>query len=473
MKPIQYIIQSYFQRGFHGVMTLIMSMIFLIAASLTMLLSTKENGVIYWFFLCSIILVSSVVVLYLREVTATDASALIPNYRKKQLIAAGIILTPFLLCPVVIACIKGVPVLSCLAMLLCIVSFFIFVVVNNIPDTLQMLVLIPLWLVYELLGLEPSLGFIGSFSEITGFGSDNLFALFVTGVSLALIGYFSVRFLRGNTKKPGDSDKAGIDPFTASYDKIDTISARLVFRKIDRLFNNLQKRKSSFSSYVRLYQYALFSPSSSLIFDMAFIFASVISYVVIVYFYVTNAGFNSVQKIAPLIFLIYHLGAVSFTTDFLQHRDRMPALWLQSRLSSRREVAKVILLTYLAVAGRQYLKITVLLLLLPLLIPAIANPEYIPVLSAGVLPFIVLISFSLILSDRITSFSCWGWSVSNTLLACLVLGMTFGICRIFYYSQPFWLFFLLITPFSLLFLWRAFNKWAETEMNFTGPEFSL
>ncbi len=479
MRAIQYIIQSYFQRGFLQVLILVVAIFTLLITSLVTL--GADLGYLNYrlnYFLLAMFAASGLVSDHLRAVTADDACSLIPYYRKKQLITAGILLAPFVFVPVLTAFIKGLPVLSLLAILLSIMSAVIVAIDRSFENGFRSLVmLIVLWLVYELLGFELSAKFIGSFSEMTGFGSNSFFALLVIGISLVLSIWFSVRYLQGEIKETRDTDSLGFDCFTMNYDRQDSITTKLVCRKMHRLITSLQKRVAVFLDHVRLYQYALFDPRSSLMFDTmlfyAFAFMYLLLFFVFFYSHISFATDRSFSNTPPTIFIMYIMFSLNITREFLQHRDRLPSLWLSSRLASRRQFAKAVFATYMMVCGRKYLQATLLTLPFSLIIPGCNYPAFLLFMAAGVVPFIVLAAFSLLLSDRVTSYNCIGWWSISVVVVLPTYVLGFRIFKLLAYPLVCISILLVLVLLSVLLLLYAFNVWADTEMDFKGPELSL
>jgi hypothetical protein len=418
-------------------------------------------------------LISGMVAIYLKEVTVSDSCALIPGYRKKQLITAALVLCLYMVVPAIVLSIRGLPVFNVMALLLLIAGTLVAHTDNTQLMGRQFLPLVPIWLAYELLDIQPNFEFIGSFSQLTGFSSNTPFALLVIALAVIIGGRFVIRFMRGETIYPQSPQISQTSYILATYDKVDPVSAKFLSGKMSRLYRRMKEERRRYSDLIRLYQYALFNPRSTLFADPT-LSTVVIFYLYMYYLVYHSKSFDTVLELAPLLFMIYQLMAVGVTTEFLQHRDRLPSLWLQSPLPARTDITRAVIFTYLAVAGKQYLKVSLALALLPVFVPAYARPEYLLLIAVGLLPYIFLIALSLAQSEEITSPTCWGWAVFNLVFSMVMFLFNISFSHDFKNPLAYHVFLLLMIPVSAVYLWYVYRGWAtDTEMNFAGPEATL
>ena len=121
MKAIHVILLNFFQGNFFAMLGLIVSIIFWITATMSSLTTIKSLEQVHhhWsLFFIPLVFMLFILAANLRGLVLTNAGALLPNFRQKQLIAVGLLLAVFLVWPVAITGLNGFPVLNSLAMFL-------------------------------------------------------------------------------------------------------------------------------------------------------------------------------------------------------------------------------------------------------------------------------------------------------------------------------------------------------------------
>ena len=475
MKPkaIGYILLSYFQQNFLNILGTVIGTILLLVASIAALgnpEAVKEKIVPTWnYFLVALLFILYVSAMQMKGLIKSNATALFPHYRRYLLMALGLVLAVFLVWPVVITGIRGVPVLASLAMFLflsCLMLGGLFLFGDNVI-VLGALI----WLgklVHEMLGFKSRIKIFGDFTDFSLLGSKSLFPIMVILFS-AVVLFFIARYL---LEAPPDFSGKKVDisnQYAKDYDRTNTLTAFLAKRNISLMLKNNREKKGSLFHIARLLQPALFSPAYASFTQQLVGIPMLIFYLGTVFYVLLGTKLDS--RIIPFLLFIYYMAGAMITTDFLQHRQRFPLLWVQAQLNSRKAFAKAIILTYFMVLVKQHLAVSLGMLILPVFFPVIGVLRLLPIIILGFLVFIMLLSFSLLVSDLVRSPECKGWTLFNIIGG--ILGLTYAIIafKLSFNNTPgTWIFIIVLTVIIALLLWSAYKKWSNTELNFIGPQ---
>jgi len=480
MKSIPYILMSYFQQHFFGVIAIVIGLIaFLVANVLTFTQESAppNDSLRHWFaFLCALIMILAGMASHLKRLIQSQACALYPHYRRNQAIAAGIILMFFVGWPVFITAITGFPAIITLAMFLTTTSLILWMLFRFDESVLIFCVVIwSLRLVYEMLGLDTEYRIFRSLADASIFGSQSVFAILVAVLAGIALYLFFRYFLTVPIQRIWSENSRNPDPYAAEFEKTDASTLRMINRK---LADQLEKQKGpqiSLNRMTNMLQFSLFSPRYIVPLQGLWGFLVLALHLLTVFFiFILKNDFWMVEEsivLSALIFLFY-LSVTILTTDFLQHRNRMPAIWMQAQFCSREEFARATMLTVFKIGIKQYLIMALIILVATILISSFSFFSLLSLLAIGLLIYIIVICLSLLWSDEIRSTNCKGWTITNTLLAVMVLIITAS--NRFAFSNPriTWLVILGMTLLSLFLLRMAFRKWSETEMDFLGPDLS-
>ena len=173
----------------------------------------------------------------------------------------------------------------------------------------------------------------------------NLWPLYAIIISLLLLIFFCRWFLRGHPVMPRSNRQRDKQIYIATGEMASSGSIRVASRTI----HILAKRKTAPFRLVRLLHFGIFSPVFTVNGAYAFVcFISLLVFFLVAHRYVGAKGGFAFQAL-PLVCVFT---TVIFTVDFLSHRTRMPALYLQSRLPSRKAFADAVLYSYLLTAGK-------------------------------------------------------------------------------------------------------------------------
>jgi hypothetical protein len=473
MKPkaIGYILLSYFQQDFWGILATVIAIFILVAASFTAVVDPgvgmeKIESIWHWL-LGAYLAVLYISAAHMERLIASDANALLPHYRRYLLIALGLVMVVFLVWPVVITGIRGFPVLTSLAMFLFIPCLMIggaFIGANII--VLGVMV----WLgklLHEMLGLKSKIMIFGDFSNFSLLGSKSVFPILVILFSGIVLYLFARNFLKASVYF--SQKKTYIrSPFDKGYDKMDALTDVIFKRNMERLLKNNRDKKRSLFHISRLLQTSLFSPGYASITQALVSIAVIIFYVgTIMYVFGTDI---SDLAIIPTLLVFYYAAAGMISTDFLQHRQRMPLIWMQAQLNSRKAFAKATILTYVIVVVKQHLALSLGMLIMPVFFPAVSVLRLLPLIILGFLVFIILLSLSLLFSDQVLSPKCNGWLQFNIIVGILIFILARNALKLLFNTPGTWIFIIVLAVFTGFLLWRAYKKWSDTEFNFTGPQ---
>jgi hypothetical protein len=473
MKSLRYILLSYFQQNFFGILGTVIAFVgFFMGTILILQKSDPSVGKDFnhWTpHFVAFIIMGYIMAMHLKNSNKSSMGALLPHYRRNQLIVAGLVLALFILVPVSIRGFQGYVFLAPLAMFLFTAALLLWGLFS-FGDNIVVMAAI-LWLgklVHEMLGFKSKLMVFSPLYDFSPWRAAWAFPLFIICLSCGLLFLFARYVLKMPFKDSWNGPRDRTDPFTKDYDRVSAVTEKLIKGKMKALRRTMGgHKKGSLYQLARMYQVALFSPGYASIINSLIGMAGTLFYLC-TFFYIFYGGSKVKDEILFLFILLYFMGAGMLTTDFLQHRHRMPAIWLQSRLNSRKRFASVTFLTYLMVMARQYLNISIGVLCVHLLL--FDTPVFLslPVMAAGLAIFISLLSLSLLFSDRIVSADGKGWMIFSTCVGILCMSLQLILIRS-PRSPAMWYVVLVMGIFSLILLRGAYLKWRGTEMNFNAP----
>ena len=479
MKALRYILLSYLQQHFFGVLIIVVGFIYFVPGTLMALFGkygTIRTGFEPWkFFFISFIFILYGVAMHLRSLIKTNTGALLPHYRRNQLIAAGFIVAVFVFVPILCNGLRGFPVLAPLAMFLFTAALILWGLFN-FGDNLAVLAVI-IWLgklVHEFLGFKLKIMIFRSLPDFFLLGSKSLFPILVILLSCGLIFLFGLFVLKMPYKDLWDSPKDRTDPFTMDYDRVNNVTLKIMRGKMAALLRNMTgHKKRSLFQVARVLQPALFSPGYSSVLNGLIYTMVVLCYIGTIgcVFYSGIDFAKSEMKFSLSSFLVlgYFIGAGMLSQDLLQHRHRLADLWLRVQLNSRKAFARAAILTYLLVTVRQFFMSTILVfsLLALLRVPFLKS---LLVAAAGFVVYTAILAFALLNSEQVVSAECKGWMITVMVVGISASAIFAVIAKGSAYRSPgIWWFILAAEVFCLFLLWRAVKEWSDIEMNFAAP----
>ena len=215
---------------------------------------------------------------------------------------------------------------------------------------------------------------------------------------------------------------------------------------------------------IRKFQIYLFGPAnivSTQLFNMIFI---------VLYFFTIGlifaGGFAEISEdFIVVCFLFFFISSSMLSTDFLQHREKLPVLYLQSGFNSRKHFLNTVISSYLIIAIKQFLFLGITFLSIPFFIPIFTFVKLWPLYVLGFYTYILVISFSLLFSKEIISPDAKGWTLTNILIAIISTPVVLALRDFFS-----WQFFVVVGVMCLILFWLSIITWGKTELDFSGPE---
>ena len=353
MNAIACILKTYLRREWRPMTALMFPAIILVIANGSLLRSTSQHA--WFFFLFAGTMLSAAVGYHLNMITHLSETDLLPNHRQYHLLVAGGIFTVIFLWSTVALPFVVIPPWHVVALYLLFYSLGLWVgylgsdsrgmallgmsilVAMSILQVMYVDVLKSAASAQGVSIVEKSLSLVG-----------NLWPLCIIIISLLSLIFFCRWFLRGHSVTPRQNRQNDNQILFATGDPADSQSIWMASRAIAIL----AKRETAHSRLVRLLHFGLFSPTCTA--SITYAGAIIVSFFVFFWF-LHNSGKSTASgafafNALPLICFIT-TGMLAF--DFRSHHTRMTALYLQSRLPSRKAFADAVLCSYLLTAGKQ------------------------------------------------------------------------------------------------------------------------
>ncbi|MFC1554456.1 hypothetical protein ACFL7D_07475 [candidate division KSB1 bacterium] len=476
MKPIRYILQTYFQQEFNGMLIFVLSIIVFIATNITDFSGSEtgmerevKTGVLFLVALCGIVINMAD---HLKRLIRSNASILIPNYRKYQLYTAGLILLIFLGWPLYIIAVRDYGFFNHFALYIASTAYLLWIFFTFGAHIANFLAII--WGVrffYEILGFPVEINVFGFIVDYQLFGHPYMFYCLIILISLAAMAYFVYRYIRNTSFAFTNGENDTTDPYLRDFDRVDRFTARAARKSIKQLIKVKDKEDPAGSYFSRLVQFSLFNPAF-LVFSISSLMVLVIfGYMGSVFFLITDDLTKELNYIfLYLVLLFYGISISMLATDFLLHRKILAEMWLRSMLISRTEFTKSVAFIYLIIALKQYLFNSVIFALIIWIIPNFFVKDFLQFFVLGFQVIIVVYAFSLIFSDDIRSENCRGWTLSSIFSLIIVFALVLPARDFFNNSVESWIAIVCISAVAGFLYNHAINVWKNTELDFAGPE---
>ncbi|MCP4221158.1 MAG: hypothetical protein GY765_41395 [bacterium] len=476
MRALLIITRSYLSQNIGQIMGMLVGIFFSIRSNFMLLspveltMAEKERYGVY--LLLAMVLVVAHSTLHLRSLMAGSSSVLLPHFRRNHLIVYALLLSVFLIFPVFVTASNGFPMLQTLAMYLGVLalilwSTFLF------GDQIIAIALLG-WLgksLHELLGFKSGyLIFDLPEGGLALLGSQVLFPILVIFAAVVSLIFFVPYFLRKATAMDAVNRGFYYGPYSELYDRQDKPTMRLTAFKMKSLLKKMgEKKKSSVLSEALFFQPVLFSPGFAFALQTFFFIGGLLVFFISLVFIVNEGALLKTPKyyLWPVIFFI--TSAMS-ATDFLQHRSRLPVLWMQTRLKSREAFARSVFITYLLVNVKGFLVCTLLLAASPFVFSTVHFINLLPVMAVGLGIYLVMPAMSLMFSDHIRTPNCKGWYLSIFFGAFPLILILLGIFNKVESRDAMWSIIGIFVLLSLLFLIGRYREWLQTEMDFAAVE---
>jgi hypothetical protein len=446
-------------------MTVIAILIWLVA-NYQLLANHAPKSFLGFFF--AIICMTLIMGQHLKRLIKSNSSALLPHYRRDQLLAAGLILPFFVIWPAILLGFFSFPVLRILALFLFTSSIILWSTFRYGDNLLVLLVLV--WLIrlnYELVDMPLQLNLTAYFLDFWPLNSPNMMAIIFILISVYIYMHLVKNFNRISILDFENANGDESDPWAKDYDRAGGYTKRMAKKMLNSLTNishNIRQRPIHFA---RMFQFALFSPGFVVYYN-AFMLVVALLYMGSILLILYSEIDKNPRYIIPILLLVYHMAAVFLSTDFLQHRGRLPFLWLNSQLPTKRSFSKSIVLSYLLVAWKQYIVITVIYTFLLILLSYSDLRGYIFLYTFGAFVFTVIPLLSLLFSNLVISADAKGWMIFNIVMAFIVVLILFRIWHLLSSTHL-----IIALAVCLFFIWAAIGKWENIEMDFSSPEMNM
>jgi len=470
MKAVKYIVLSYFQQNFFGTLGMVIALIFFIFGNISILKYGQmdlSGELIAWkSFYLGLILLLAILSVHLKRMVKSNASALLPDYKKRQFTAACFWLILFAAWPVLITSYFGFPLLLNTALFsfttaVCLIIFFRYG--ENIVPLLFIVWI--LRMVYELAGISVEAPLFSTLMNYWPANHSAHFSIILIFTSCILFYFFIRRYFRLSILEFENENGDSTDPWAKDYDRAGPFLSRLIDKKLQKLTS--QKSGNYLFKLVKLFQFSLFSPAIQISVN-SLRFGFMLLYMASIFFLLSGGNVMESRFVLIVLILVYQISAAFVSTDFLHHRSRLSMLWICAGLDSRKQFGRITAAAYYLQAMKQYVIITVFLTAVSAVLNLFSPFETLMLLIYGFWIFTILPSVSLIFSNAVQSPAAKGWTVTNIFAAFCMMPVFNWLTGIFSMSV---IIFLMIS--SLIFILTAIHKWLQSEFDFSGPEVYL
>ncbi|MFC1725658.1 hypothetical protein ACFL4T_08525 [candidate division KSB1 bacterium] len=473
MRSIRYIFQSYFQKHIIETSILFISIgLFIIANIKTF--ETQNVSLYYeqkaWnLFLAALCFISGIMGLHLRSQITSSNTAMFPNFRRYQLITAGIILIIFLLWPVIITGIFGFPVSLSLAMMLLSVTMIFWSFFTG--KILLFLALFPVWILfYELLGLQTGTKWFSWLPDLSGYTSNPIFPILIilfSGISLLT---FILYYLKVSTHNlPRFRFEEYPIEETMNYEirpERQGMFSEYYHKILDNSLLKLVQKKNEISvsvfSEARLIQFGLFGPG--LVINLLWIIAPILWMLFFAYIDHFMEPIK-VTMILPILFYIYLLGGLNIMSNFLRGSGILPELHLKSGLTSRNEFSRAIIVSILKTGFRYWIFISLIILISPLIFRDVTILMLPQVFVLGLIFIMLDIALSVLVTARSGGLLIITRVIFLSAVIIMIIPMRINFRFLFDNSISSWILVFWIGFLSLLLFFTAYTRWIQKELN--------
>ncbi len=455
MKAVGYILLSYLHQRFWGIVFLILVLVSFIYANIMAIYSPDSTIIIECSFLFSLMVMTGVATFHSILLAQSSSTDLLPNYRRYQLTASGLLLAVFLIWPMCVIGLLGDPVLIALAIFLFFACLMLWSTVYYfINSSLNLFFLLGIGLllreVYRLVGFSPEA------SLIARLGIDGGYFLPVFTIAVSILGF--VLFASYYRKMPSSrfTDEL-IEALctTGLPENADTVSTKISEKSIRRLSRKEKGSKLSLYRLARLIKFNLFSPTNAannlltvVVLLLLFAFAH--------YVHFLDEGWGGIQL------AFYYMGGMMLAVDMWDHMKGLPETYLRSPLPSRSSFLKTTIFSYLLVSVKGTLYLSLAIVIDQFFYILYPWESLLQIIAMGSILSLVHLSVSLLACDVVPSGNTV-WIIIHILtlsiiIAIILFGLwTFG-----------WYFVAASALFSGLLFVLATRKWLNLEMDFVG-----
>lgn len=427
MKALKMAMKSYLWQpwpmGFLFYSSMIIYFIFLVLYLTNVDFLYENANIPFIGFVFSIMMLSSFVGVNLRRIIQSPTSLLMPKYRHTQLKAGIFYLLPFVLLSTILMAIKGFSFMTYF-------TAFVFVAVSvtiMLYRFSEQLVLIILLMWIMKFGLQ-MLGFnigheIWSMTALTIYGSKFLFELAFLFICIIAAYWFYRYYLNVSIQKKYIA-KHTDDGWNRNHETGSKFQIYLINKIKERMIKKSRKIKDNDLYQIRLIQYSLFSPFilslTTILIYCFYIFAYTFTWL---WFFYDSTDSSLLSLIINMTFMIF---IIILMSDFLNHRNRISLLWLQSRTKSKTKYLKLVFSSVMYNVAKYYIMISLIYITALLLIGYSSN-QILASLLFGMNFYLGIPALAFIFNDRIESEGSKGWNAVIMFSSILILNIGNGI----------------------------------------------
>ena len=408
--------------------------------------------------------------LHLRQLSTWPGSWLVPNFKSSHLQATAVSLSMLFFLPVLWLVLNGLPVFPLVAMLL----FYSTLTLWSGYYQGQFGVSVPtLWMLAHIQennfsSLRPSL------LESSFLYEAMLFSFAALGLILFAFFYAKDKSERNPIQACGELVSKGRVGWKTGM--ITPITAKLAHGRLSATLRN--GGPSSPWRLARLFQFGLFSPGLMCLTLPLTYFCGVVGVALIAHYlfhpiFVENSGGSAILANDFMATVIFGINILSLSTDFIQHRNRLPQLWLWAAAANRKAFSHATILSFCWVAAKQFMLTSILFFGLSFLLPGLSPTRVLAMLPLYGLLYLFVISSTLLASKWIKSRQGFGWNLVIWPGFYLVLAGQFWWMNVRKTGGPvvdaFWPATAIALLLALWLMVRAVRSWPKTQLDFLTP----
>lgn len=474
MKPLKYIIMTYFRQHFFGVIGIIVAIVLFFTGFFWVLKKPADLFLVgsqpVRLFLFASLIITYNIAMNLRRLIESAEFELLPRYRYWQNIGTIILLSWFILFPSVFMAFYGFPVLTSLAAFLS-CGIFMLWLLFYFSDNLLIFTFI-LWqasLAFDIFGLSESPIISDNLSRLSIFGSKELLYLIITIISLFLYGLFLRKYLTVPLYKIQKGRKNATNPWMKDHDKLGPGMQNIVMKKFRKNIAVLKNNGASLIQNARCIRFSMFSPAYTLFSNSLFVSTIILFYIATVKYLIIRDNDIQLSNAIDHFYYLFFLLAGILSSDFVQHRNRLSFLWLSSGISSRNKFNWAIMLAYSIVQMRFFLTMSAVLIISPLLFQEILYSSICIAIIIGLIINLIIMAFTFICGEYIRSADGRGWTLTVIPFGMIILSIfTVVYEKLLKNSTDLWFVLGAAGVLSLWLLFISVKRWNRTEYDYAG-----
>lgn len=453
MKAVGYILLSYLHQRFWGMVFLILVFAAFIYANVMAIYSSNNTFIVGSAFLFSLMVMTGVITFHSILLSQSSSTDLLPNYRRYQLMASGLLLAIFLIWPMVVMAILGEPVLIVLAIYLFFACLMLWSTVYYfINSSLNLIVL--LGIAFLLREVYRLVGFSNETSLISRLGIDSGYFLPVLVIGVSALGFMLFAFYYRKMPSSRFTDELIEALCTTGFpENADTFSIKLAEQSIRRLSKRKKDTKLRAYRFARLIKFSLFNPANAANNPLAIV-VLLLLFAIAHYFHFFDEAWGAI------LLTLYYMGGMILAVDMWDHMKGLPETYLKSPLPSRSSFLKTTIFSYLLVAGKGTLFASLAIIIDQFFYHLNSWETLLQIIAMGFILSLAHISVSLLACD-VVLLGPLGWYIAHMIAIAFIL-FTISIGLVTFA----WYFVAASALLSGLLFILSTRKWLKAEMGF-------